>query len=64
MSLIDKNTQIIGFRMRKPDIEQLDNLAQEEERSRSAMIRRLINLAVKGRLKEESQKLAATSFHG
>ncbi len=43
---IDNKRRFVGFRLLKHDLERLDDLAEREERSRSAMIRRLIKKAM------------------
>ena len=43
---IDNKRRFVGFRLLKHDLERLDDLAEREERSRSAMIRRLIKEAM------------------
>ncbi len=43
---VDNEKSFVGFRLQKHDLERLDELAEREERSRSAMIRRLIKVAM------------------
>jgi len=43
---IDYQKRFVGFRLLKHDLERLDKLAEQEERSRSAMIRRLLKTAM------------------
>ncbi len=43
---VDNEKSFVGFRLQKHDLERLDDLAEREERSRSAMIRRLIKEAM------------------
>ena len=43
---IDNKNCFVAFRLLKHDLERLDELAEREERSRSAMIRRLIKEAM------------------
>ena len=43
---MDNEKRFVAFRLLKRDLERLDDLAEREERSRSAMIRRLIKEAM------------------
>ena len=43
---VDNGKRFVAFRLLKHDLKRLDDLAEREERSRSAMIRRLIKEAM------------------
>ncbi len=43
---VDNEKRFVGFRLMEHDLERLDELAEREERSHSAMIRRLIKVAM------------------